>query len=57
MGFWSGLLVGLGIGVIGFIVSLLKVYSGSPNKEWEAYQEGYRDGINNIKKEKIGVNL
>ena len=46
MGFWEGIFIGLGIGAIGFIVSLLKVYGGNTNKEWEAYQEGYIDGLN-----------
>lgn len=52
MGFWSGVMIGLGIGFIGLSVCLLKLCSGGNDKEWEAYKTGFNDGINSVKNEK-----
>lgn len=52
MGFWQGIMIGLIIGFVAFGICLFKSCSGALNKEWEAYREGYNDGINSvIKKE------
>ena len=51
MGFWSGVMVGLGIGFIGIILMLFMISSGTLNKEEEAYRKGFNDGINSVKKE------
>ena len=51
MGFWSGLAIGLFIGVLAFAICLFMFCSGTLNKETEAYQKGFNDGVNSVKKE------
>lgn len=54
MDFWTGLIVGLAIGVIILILCLFMVSSGTINKEEEAYRSGYNDGLKaNRKKESM----
>ena len=51
MGFGTGLTIGLGIGMFGLVLCLFMVSSGKLNREEEAYQKGYSDGVNSVKKE------
>lgn len=46
MGFSTGLMVGLAIGIIILVLCLFMVSSGTINKEEEAYRNGYNDGLN-----------
>lgn len=50
MGFWAGVVVGFIIAFIGFC---FVAASGSANKEYEAYMEGFNEGLKaNKNKEK-----
>lgn len=49
MGFWSGIAIGLSIGILVFAICLFMFCSGTLNKETEAYQKGFYDGINSVK--------
>lgn len=51
---WTGLMIGLAIGVLGIVLCLFMVCSGNINKEEEAYRNGYEDGLKaNRKKESM----
>lgn len=48
MNFLLGMVSGIALTVIVFIFILFMIGANSLNKEYEAYQEGYKDGMKNV---------
>lgn len=45
MGFGTGLIIGIAIGIVILILCLFMTSIGAINKEEEAYRAGYEDGL------------